>query len=130
MAAAVKKMMEKIIPIRKNNSIFRQSQRTMIIKQSLYLSGLEDYMLPCLNKKFLGVDCPGCGLQRSVGLLLQGEFLAAFQMFPAIFTLIPLFVLVLCSKVFQLKIDDRFIIVLAIASVALILINFIYKLTH
>ncbi len=87
-------------------------------------------MLPCLNKKFLGVDCPGCGLQRSVGLLLQGEFLAAFQMFPAIFTLIPLFVLVLCSKVFKLKIDDRFIIVLAIASVALILINFIYKLTH
>lgn len=102
----------------------------MIIKQPLYLSGLEDYMLPCLNKQFLGVDCPGCGIQRSASLLVQGEFMAAFQMFPAIYTLIPLFILILCSKVFQLKIDDRFIIVLAIASVALILINFVYKLTH
>lgn len=87
-------------------------------------------MLPCLNKKFLGVDCPGCGIQRAASLLLQGEFTAAFQMFPAIYTLIPLFIVILCSKVFHLKIDDRFIIVLAIASVALILINFIYKLTH
>ena len=102
----------------------------MITKPILFLSGMEDYMLPCLNKKFLGVDCPGCGIQRSASLLLQGEFTAAFHMFPAIYTLVPLFILILCSKVFQLKIDDRFIIVLAIASVALILINFIYKLTH
>lgn len=85
-------------------------------------------MLPCLNKKLFGMECPGCGMQRSVGLLLEGEFTAAFQMFPAIFALIPLFVLILCSKVFRLKIDDRFIIVLSIVSVALILMNFVNKL--
>lgn len=102
----------------------------MITKQLSLLSDLDSYMLPCLNKKFFGLECPGCGLQRSVDLLFQGEFAAAFQMYPAIFTLIPLFVLLMCSKVFNLKVDDRFFIVLAIASVALILINYISKLIH
>lgn len=91
---------------------------------------LKDYMLPCLNKKLFGLDCPGCGMQRSVDLLLHGEFVAAFQMFPAIFTLIPLLLLITSSKVFNIKVDDRFIIVLSIASVALILINFIFKFIH
>lgn len=91
---------------------------------------LKDYMLPCLNKKLFGLDCPGCGMQRSVDLLLHGEFVAAFKMYPAIFTLIPLLLLITSSKVFNIKVDDRFIIVLSIASVALILINFIFKFIH
>ena len=31
-------------------------------------------MLPCLNKTLLGVECTGCGAQRAVVLLFQGEF--------------------------------------------------------
>ncbi len=49
-------------------------------------------MMPCLNKKLFGVDCPGCGFQRSLHLLLQGEFAAAFQMYPAIYPMILLLV--------------------------------------
>ncbi|MBT6029840.1 MAG: DUF2752 domain-containing protein, partial [Crocinitomicaceae bacterium] len=26
----------------------------------------EDWMLPCLYKKVSGLDCPGCGFQRSL----------------------------------------------------------------
>jgi len=102
----------------------------MYAHTALLLSKMEDYMLPCLNKQIFGSDCPGCGMQRSIGLLLEGEFVAAFQMFPAIYALIPLFVLILGSKVFRLRVDDRFIIVLSIASVALILLNFINKIIH
>lgn len=47
-------------------------------------------MLPCLNKKLLGVDCLGCGMQRSISLLFKGEFLAAFYMYPAIYPLLLL----------------------------------------
>lgn len=87
-------------------------------------------MLPCLNKKILGVDCPGCGLQRSVDLLLHGEFVAAFQMYPAIYTIIPLFAMVISNKVFNLKVDNRLITGLGAATVALILINYIIKFIH
>ncbi|MGS0524465.1 DUF2752 domain-containing protein [Zobellia nedashkovskayae] len=31
-------------------------------------------MLPCLNKKLFGIDCPGCGLQRSIVLFFKGRF--------------------------------------------------------
>ena len=52
----------------------------------MYLQ-LEEYMLPCLNKKLFGVDCLGCGIQRALSLLIHGEFIAAFKMYPAIYTL-------------------------------------------
>lgn len=43
-------------------------------------------MLPCFLKSIFGIDCPGCGAQRSAVLLMNGEFSAAFHMFPAIYT--------------------------------------------
>lgn len=102
----------------------------MYLRPIMYLSPLEEYMLPCLTKGIFGVDCPGCGLQRAVALLFEGEFVAAFQMYPAIYALIPLFALILASKLFRLKVDQRPIIVLSIASVALILLNFLIKIIH
>ncbi|MFE3866645.1 DUF2752 domain-containing protein [Flavobacterium sp. LS2P90] len=47
---------------------------------------LEKYMIPCLSKTLFGVECLGCGFQRGLLLLLQGNFAAAFQMYPAIYT--------------------------------------------
>lgn len=55
---------------------------------------MEDYMLPCMHKKFFGVDCLGCGIQRSFFLLLQGDFSGAFKMYPALFTMILFFALI------------------------------------
>jgi hypothetical protein len=43
-------------------------------------------MLPCLSKTLFGVECLGCGFQRSFLLVLQGNFFEAFQMYPAIYT--------------------------------------------
>jgi len=50
-------------------------------------------MLPCLNKQLFGVECPGCGTQRAISFLLEGEFYEAFKMFPAIYTLVLFFIL-------------------------------------
>jgi Protein of unknown function (DUF2752) len=47
---------------------------------------LEKYMIPCLSKTLFGVECLGCGFQRSFLLLLNGEFAAAFEMYPAIYS--------------------------------------------
>ncbi|OXA76084.1 Protein of unknown function [Flavobacterium aquidurense] len=52
---------------------------------------LEKYMLPCLFKTVFGIDCLGCGFQRSVFLLFQGDFLAAFKMYPAVYTTLLFF---------------------------------------
>ena len=90
----------------------------------------EDYMLPCLTKKYFGYDCFGCGMQRSVVLLFQGEFVAAFYMYPAIYTLIPLFVTYAISLFYKFKHSTKIISTLAIASIVIIIINFIVKLNY
>jgi hypothetical protein len=97
---------------------------------SIFILGAKDYMLPCLNKQLFGIDCPGCGLQRSVLLLFKGEFVAAFQMYPAIYTLIPLLGIVILNKLFNLRYGSQFIIGLGISSVLLIIINFIFKIVN
>jgi len=88
----------------------------------------EDYMIPCLNKKLFGFECLGCGLQRSLVLLWQGEFTEAFRMYPAIFTLIPLFILIGINIFYKFKYSNRIINVLAIISVTTIIISYIIKL--
>lgn len=47
---------------------------------------LEKFMLPCLFKTLFGIECLGCGFQRALFLLFQGQFLAAFKMYPALYS--------------------------------------------
>ncbi|MEM1256972.1 MAG: DUF2752 domain-containing protein [Bacteroidota bacterium] len=92
--------------------------------------GLQDYMIPCATKQIWGFDCPGCGLQRSVILLMQGDVVGAFHMYPAIFALIPLALVLIANKFLNFKYANQLIIVLSISSVAMIVINYIFKLIH
>ena len=88
---------------------------------------IEDYMLPCFTKKIFGFDCPGCGLQRGVAFLFEGDFVAAWDMYPALFTIIPLFGLLAADQLFKIKYANKIIISLMISSVVLILTNYILK---
>lgn len=57
---------------------------------------IEKYMFPCISKTLFGIECLGCGFQRAFVLLLEGNFEAAFAMYPAIYSsLILLFFVVL-----------------------------------
>ena len=87
----------------------------------------EDYMLPCLNKKILGIDCMGCGMQRSMALILDGDFIAAFYMYPAIYSLIALVGVISINYFRNFKHAYKIIIILAGINAVLILGNFIYK---
>jgi hypothetical protein len=89
----------------------------------------EDYMLPCITKNLFGFECLGCGSQRALSLLLHGEFISAFKMYPAIYTLIPLFLLIGINYFMKFKNDSKIISILAIVSISIILVSYIYKLT-
>ncbi len=84
-------------------------------------------MLPCYSKKLLGFDCPGCGLQRSLAFIFEGDFLAAWEMYPAIFSIIPLIGLYLATLFIEIKHANKIIITLVIISVSLIISNYISK---
>jgi hypothetical protein len=89
---------------------------------------LEKYMLPCFSKTFFGVDCLGCGLQRSFLFIINGDLWSAFKMYPAIFTLLLLFTVVLVNFVRKNKISNKFITRLAYLNLSIILINYIIKI--
>lgn len=88
----------------------------------------EDFMIPCLNKKLFGFECMGCGLQRSVALIFNGEFIAAFFMYPAIYPLIALFSCIIVNIFFKFKHATKIINVLAIITVIIIVVSYIIKL--
>jgi len=87
-------------------------------------------MLPCLNRGLFGVECMGCGLQRALALIFQGEFTAAFNMYPAVYSLIALFLYVGLNILFKFKNSNKIIGVLAILTVSTIIISYIIKLIN
>lgn len=94
---------------------------------NLLLTELEDYMLPCVNKTLFGFDCMGCGIQRSISLIVHGEFIAAFFMYPAIYPLILLIATIGINIFKKIKYFNKIITILAIITVATIVVSFAIK---
>lgn len=90
----------------------------------------EDYMLPCLTKKFLGIECFGCGLQRSVVLLFQGEFMAAFYMYPAIYSLILFAGFLIINLFYNFKYAEKIKLILVVLNVVIIVTSYIIKINQ
>ncbi len=91
---------------------------------------VEKYMLPCMNKSLFGFDCIGCGTQRSLLLLLNGEFTKAFYQFPAIYSTLLFFGLIGLHLIDKKRNYQKLIIGLAITNALIMIISYIYKLTN
>jgi len=90
----------------------------------------EKYMLPCISKQLFGVDCPGCGLQRSVALLLKGEFGASFLMYPGLLPMMSLFGFLALNRFIPFRRANTITMILAWTTVGAILINFLLKIIN
>ena len=91
---------------------------------------LEEFMIPCVSKKLFGIDCPGCGMQRSLMMVFQGDFTDAFKMFPAIYTTIPLFLFIGLHFIDKRRNYHKLIVPFAIVNAAVMIVAYIYKLTN
>lgn len=93
------------------------------------LKFLEENMLACSWKQSFGIECMGCGMQRSIIHLYKGEFIEAFKMYPAIYTLIIMFVFLGFHLKYDYKKGGRVLIYLFSINALIILTNFILKIT-
>jgi hypothetical protein len=91
---------------------------------------IENYLLPCMNKSLFGVDCIGCGTQRALLLIGNGEFTKAFYQFPAIYTTILLFIFIGLHVINKKRDYQKIIIGLAIINAIIMIISYIYKITN
>ena len=90
----------------------------------------DQFMLPCLNKTLFGFECMGCGIQRSFWMLFSGDFIGAFYMYPAIYTLLLLFLVVGINHFKPFKHSNIIIISLTILTVVIMVGNYILKLLN
>ncbi|MFL9484092.1 DUF2752 domain-containing protein [Chitinophagaceae bacterium LWZ2-11] len=106
--------------------LFRQS----LIFGSTLLDWLDKHLIPCPVKKFLHIECPGCGIQRSILLLLKGKVVESFNMYPAT---IPIF-LMLVYLVFHLRFKFQNGLKILLTSYSfctlIVLINYICKIIN
>jgi len=94
---------------------------------SILFDWLNDHLLSCPVKSHFGIDCPGCGLQRSFLALLKGDVVGSFKWYPPTIPLILLFVFTGLHLKFDFHTGAK-IIKIGFAGIAvLVLINYIYK---
>lgn len=64
-----------------------------------FFAGPESGLYPrCAFKMLTGLSCPGCGSQRAVHAMMQGDFKAAFAFNPLFMIEIPLLALLCASR--------------------------------
>jgi len=92
------------------------------------ISWLEDNMLSCPYNKYLGIDCFGCGMQRSIVALLKGNFIDSFYMYPALAPMVLMFLFLIAHLIFKFKNGGTWLKYNFIFVIVIVVINFVLKL--
>lgn len=90
----------------------------------------DNYMLPCMNKSLLGIDCLGCGTQRALMLIVNGDFNKAFYVFPPIYTTMLLFGLLGLHIIDKSRNYHKIIIVIALINALIMIFAYFYKILN
>jgi Protein of unknown function (DUF2752) len=97
---------------------------------SAFTAWLEQHLLTCPIKAWCGCDCPGCGMQRSMLKLLEGDIIGSFSMHPAGMLVVALFIYLPLHLKFKFARGAQVIVVLYSLIFILTIANYIYKLKH
>ena len=89
---------------------------------------LERNMAPCFWKKYLGVECPGCGMQRAIIALLKGNFLESLKIYPALIPTILMLILLVLHLIFKFKKGAFYLKISFIFTVSIIVFSYIFKI--
>lgn len=95
---------------------------------------LQKNMLPCFSKKYLGIECPGCGLQRSFIALLKGNIIESLKYNASLIPMILLFTFLVLHLRFKFRNGAKILQTLQIITGSIMIIQFVvkqyFKLTH
>lgn len=98
---------------------------------TLFIKWIEDHLLTCPSKHFLHVDCPGCGLQRSILALLEGDWVKSVQLYPATVPILFCFIFTALHLKFDFKHGAEIIKWSYILNITIIIAFYLYKIfTH
>jgi hypothetical protein len=94
----------------------------------LFIHWLQDHLLTCPSKALTGIDCPGCGMQRSFIELLKGNFKGSFYLYPALLPEMFTLSLTALHLILKFKEGAAYIKYSFIVTVAVIVISYTIKM--
>jgi hypothetical protein len=92
------------------------------------ITWLESHQGTCSFREMTGIECPGCGLQRSILALLRGDLAGSILQFPALLPLAAMFLFLGIHLVFKLKHGALILKIFYIGNISLIVLNYVCKI--
>ncbi|MBB6236645.1 hypothetical protein HDC90_001257 [Pedobacter sp. AK013] len=93
-----------------------------------FVDWLQNHLIACPFKALTGIDCPGCGFQRSFIALVQGDLSKSWSLYPPTIPLLILFAS--AGLLYKLQIKQRSFIfrILVIAIGNFVMISYVHKM--
>lgn len=76
------------------------------------------------------MECPGCGFQRSLVLLLKGNLSASLHMYPALLPILAMFGFLLLHLVFRFQRGGVYLMKGFILVTVIVLSSYILRMCH
>jgi Protein of unknown function (DUF2752) len=94
----------------------------------LLVSKADIFLLPCPFKYLTGLDCPGCGFQRSAWALFTGHFMQSFWLYPPTIPFLLSFVAGVATWWFDLNRYEKWLKAMYFFAGFVMVVNYIYKI--
>lgn len=91
---------------------------------------LEAHQVPCFYKHYLCVECPGCGMQTAIILLLKGDIAGSIIAYPALIPTIFLLVYLFLHLIFNFKKGAIILKISFIFTVVIMFTNYVIKFSE
>lgn len=88
----------------------------------------KSHMMACPSKKHFGLECLGCGFQRSFVMLLEGDLAGSFAMYPSLIPMLSMFLFLPIHLKWRIRNGHWILLTLFSVSVTLAICNLVYKL--
>jgi hypothetical protein len=92
-----------------------------------FVGWLEKRQMPCFYKSLLGVECPGCGMQRALIALLRGDWLSSLKLYPALIPTIIMLAFLATHVIFKLKSGAKILLYMFVINAVIVVISYSYK---
>lgn len=88
---------------------------------------LEHHLSPCFFKSHFGMECPGCGMQRSLIALLKGNILESIHYHVALIPFIITVILLIVQLIFKHEKGGKWVMWAFIGTTGITIVQYIIK---
>ncbi len=95
---------------------------------SHFIHWLETHQLPCLYREWLGIPCPGCGMQTAFIELLKGHLVTSLRIYPPLIPILMVLFFLSLHLIIRFKKSAVIIKISVIITAGIMAVNYLFEL--